>query len=342
MTGPTTEHPILAITAGDPGGVGPEITARVLAEAALWRRAHPVVVAPVRVLEAGAETAGVELSFRKAPSIDEAQFEAGTIDVIEPAHAPKSRFATGRPTPRGGELAYRQIVEAVEVVKITPGAALVTGPISKEALHMAGHDWPGHTELLAHLAGVGDVVMMLAAGSFRISFVTWHVSHREAPDLITRERIETTVRITADALARLGVARPRIAVAGLNPHAGEAGAFGTEEIETIAPAIEALRAEGLEASGPYPPDTVFLRARRGEFDAAVSMVHDHGHAAFKMVAFDRGVNVTLGLPFVRTSVDHGTAYDIAGAGRAEPESMKAAVRLAVRLASEGRGLRGEG
>jgi 4-hydroxythreonine-4-phosphate dehydrogenase len=196
---------------------------------------------------------------------------------------------------------------------------------------MAGHKWPGHTELLAHLAGVRDVVMMLAAGRFRASFVTWHVSYRDAPRLITPARIVMTGRLTHEALRRIGVGRPRIAVSGLNPHAGEAGAFGREEIETIAPAVDELQKAGIDATGPYPPDTVFRRARLGEFDCVVSMVHDQGHVALKLVAFDKGVNVTLGLPFVRTSVDHGTAYDIAGGGRADESSLAAAVRLAARL-----------
>ena len=326
-----SKRPILVITPGDPGGIGPEITAKALAGGKMPARVRPLVVGRASVLERAAAECGLALAPRKVAGVEDAAFEPGAPDVVEPEGGPPGPFAVGRPTAEGGELAWLQIVEAVKIVRAAPGRALVTGPISKEALHMAGHRWPGHTEILAHLAGGADVVMMLAAGRLRASFVTWHTSYLDAPALITTERIVLTARLTREALVKMGVERARIAVAGLNPHAGEAGAFGREEIETIAPAVERLRAEGIDTTGPYPPDTVFRRARLGEFDCVVSMVHDHGHVALKMVAFEKGVNVTLGLPFVRTSVDHGTAYDIAGSGRADPSSLLAAARLAVKL-----------
>jgi 4-phospho-D-threonate 3-dehydrogenase / 4-phospho-D-erythronate 3-dehydrogenase len=210
--------------------------------------------------------------------------------------------------------------------------AIVTAPINKEALRVAGFEWPGHTEMLADLAGARDVRMLLLSGALRVVHVTTHRSLRSAIDAATRDRVLRTIELAAAAGRELGAERPRIAVAGLNPHAGEGGLFGDEEIREIGPAVEAARAAGIDASGPWPPDTVFWRASRGDFDVVVAMYHDQGHIPVKLAGFDDGVNVTLGLPFPRTSVDHGTAFDIAGQGVARWDSMIAALRVAAGMA----------
>ncbi|HEY8642878.1 MAG TPA: 4-hydroxythreonine-4-phosphate dehydrogenase PdxA, partial [Candidatus Dormibacteraeota bacterium] len=216
----------------------------------------------------------------------------------------------------------------VELIQAGAASALVTGPINKEALRLAGYPWPGHTEMLAELCGVPEVRMLLVTDRLRVCHVTTHRSLRSAIEATTRDRVLETIRMTAAGGRRLGFGTPRIAVAGLNPHAGEGGLFGDEEIREIAPAIEAARGEGIDASGPWPADTVFWRASLGEFDFVVAMYHDQGHVPVKLAGFDEGVNVTLGLPFLRTSVDHGTAFDIAGKGRARWQSMAAAIRVA--------------
>jgi 4-hydroxythreonine-4-phosphate dehydrogenase len=216
----------------------------------------------------------------------------------------------------------------VELVEAGTAAALVTGPINKEALRLAGYPWPGHTELLADLCGVPEVRMLLVSDRLRVCHVTTHRSLRSAIDAATRERVLGTIRMTAEAGPRLGFERPRIGVAGLNPHAGEGGLFGDEEIREIAPAVADARGEGIEVSGPWPADTLFWRAAEGVFDFVVAMYHDQGHVPVKLSGFDEGVNVTLGLPFLRTSVDHGTAFDIAGRGVARWQSMAAAIRVA--------------
>ena len=238
----------------------------------------------------------------------------------------------GRVDARAGAAAARCIEAAVTEIQAGRGRALVTAPIHKEALHAAGSPYPGHTEMLQALAGGPPVRMMLANEELRTVLVTIHCSLRDAIERVTRAAVAQTLAITDAALKRMGVAAPRIAVAGLNPHAGEGGLFGDEEIRHIAPAIADARAAGMDASGPYAPDTVFMRARRGEFDVVVAMTHDHGLIPVKYLGVEQGVNVTLGLPFVRTSPDHGTAFDIAGRGLADPASLAAALSMARRLA----------
>ncbi len=212
-------------------------------------------------------------------------------------------------------------------------AAIATAPLNKAAMVSAGFHYPGHTELLAELAGVKDYAMLLAAGKLRVIHTSTHVSLREAIGRVTRERVLTVIRIAHDTLRRMGIPRPRIAVAGLNPHAGEGGLFGTEEIEHIAPAIADARALGLDATGPWPGDTIFYRGARGDFDVVVAQYHDQGHIAVKQAGFETGINLTAGLPFFRVSVDHGTAFDIAWQGKASPQSMIEAILLAAELSA---------
>jgi 4-hydroxythreonine-4-phosphate dehydrogenase len=243
-----------------------------------------------------------------------------------------ARFAPGVLSAEAGRAAYDIIVRAVDEARNGHIQAIATAPVNKEAFRLAGLPWSGHTDLLAHLTGASHVAMMFHSEPLRVVLATVHVALADVPRLLTQSVMETTIALTARELPRFGIERPRIAVAGLNPHAGEHGLFGREEETAIGPAIEACRRRGIDASGPFPADTIFVRARKGEFDVVVACYHDQGLIPVKLVAFGQAVNVTLGLPIVRTSVDHGTAFDIAGTGKADPQSMIAAVLLAAKLA----------
>jgi 4-hydroxythreonine-4-phosphate dehydrogenase len=300
-----TSLPRIAITLGDPRGIGPEITARVLAEG---------VEAEVTVVGADDQIAGMPAR---------AKVPVGTW-----GQGSGERDGDRTRAMRAGRLAGHAVETAVKLALQGEVDAIVTAPAHKHALHLAGFPYPGHTEWLAHLAGDVDVAMMLASGELRVVLVTTHVPFRDVPALLTQDRVIRTGRITAGALREWwGIETPRLAVCAVNPHAGESGLFGDEETRVLRPAAEALG-----AAGPLPADTVFVRAMRGEFDAVLAPYHDVGMTAIKVAAFGRAVNVTLGLPFPRTSPDHGTAFDIAGTGRADPSSMRAAFDLAVRLA----------
>ncbi len=304
--------PRLAVTLGDPRGIGPEIARRAL-EAPL--------AAEIVAIGADDQIAGIPASRRIAVG----SWGEGSGEEGPSSPGPSRAVRAGRIAGAGVETAAR-LALAGEV------DAIVTAPAHKHALNLAGFRWPGHTEWLAHLAGDVDVAMMLAADRLRVVLVTTHVPLRAVPELLTTERIIRTGRVTMTALARWwGIANPRIAVCALNPHAGESGLFGDEEERVIKPAVTALG-----ASGPWPADTIFVRALQGEFDAVLAPYHDVGMTAIKVAAFGRGVNVTLGLPFPRTSPDHGTAFDIAGTGRADPSSMRQALELAVEMAKRER------
>jgi 4-hydroxythreonine-4-phosphate dehydrogenase len=234
---------------------------------------------------------------------------------------------------RAGDAAFRYLQRATELANAGRVGAIATAPLNKEAMHLAGHKYPGHTEILAELTGTKNYAMMLVTDELKVIHVSTHVSLREAIERVRPERELAVIHLAHDSLRKLGVERPRVAVAGLNPHAGESGLFGTEDAEHIAPAVAAAVEEGIDATGPWPPDTVMMRARRGHFDIVVVQYHDQGHIPVKLMGFDTGVNVTVGLPFFRTSVDHGTAFDIAGTGKAEHASMRAALDLARQLAA---------
>lgn len=289
--------PRVAITSGDPAGIGPEVAARAAEDPNVLDACEPILYTP---------PAGVT-------------------------------FVPGVLNGEAGRAAYDVIVRAVEDAKRGVVQAIATAPVNKEAFRLAGLRWTGHTDLLAHLTESPHVAMMFYADAIRVVLATVHIPLAEVSRALTAASLEATITLTARELPSFGVPRPRIAVAGLNPHAGEHGLFGREEQTAIAPAIEACRARGIDVSGPFPADTVFLRARRGEFDVVVACYHDQGLIPVKLVAFGQAVNVTLGLPIVRTSVDHGTAFDIAGKGVANPESMIAAVLLAAKLARRGSG-----
>ncbi len=321
----------LLVTMGDAAGIGPEIIVRAFERGEL---ADAVVVGDVEVLR----RAGSPMTALIDAPEDLAAVPPGCLPVLAPPGlaAGLAALPWGRVDARNGAAAARCIEHAVRLVLAGSGAAIVTAPLHKEALAAAGIAFPGHTEMLQALAAVPGaplppVRMMLANDELKVVLVTIHLSLRRAIEAITFDAVLQTLRI-ADRAARAWTAAPRIAVAGLNPHAGEGGLFGDEEIEIIAPAVRAAAAEGIAASGPLPPDTVFMRARRGEFDLVVAMTHDHGLIPVKYLGVEHGVNVTLGLPFVRTSPDHGTAFDIAGQGRADPASLIAALRMARRLA----------
>ncbi|MFZ5585460.1 MAG: 4-hydroxythreonine-4-phosphate dehydrogenase PdxA [Thermodesulfobacteriota bacterium] len=309
-------RPRVAVTLGDPAGVGPEITARVCLDPEVLSAVEPVVVGRRMLLAAGAMACGLPM-----PAVE--VVEAGLAQEIKP----------GQPSARTGRQAGAFIEKAVEMCAGGRVQAMATAPISKEALQAAGYPDTGHTSLLGRLLGAPRPVMMLAGQSLKVVLATIHVALREVPGLLSPEAI-THAGLVADRDLRryFGLKSPRLAVAALNPHAGESGLFGDEEARIIAPAVAALAAAGVQASGPHPPDTVFWRAARGEFDLVLCMYHDQGLIPLKLLHFEDGVNVTLGLPIIRTSVDHGTAYDIAGKGRANPQSLKAAVLMAGQMA----------
>ena len=290
-----TRLPVIAITAGDPAGIGPEIAVKASRD--------PRVVSSCRCVIYGPHA-----------SADLLPFPAGRVDAA------------------AGRAAHDAIVAAVADARAGRVDAIATAPINKAAFAAAGLPWRGHTELLAHLCGVRDVAMMFWSDRLRVVLATVHIPLAEVPRALTRERLLTTLRIAAASLPRFGMPSPRLAVAGLNPHAGEAGLLGTEDRDTLAPAVEAARQEGIDAIGPLPADTLFVRAARGEFDVVIAAYHDQGLVPVKLLAFGRAVNVTLGLPIVRTSVDHGTAFDIARKGIADEGSLVEAILLAARIA----------
>ncbi|QPF75227.1 4-hydroxythreonine-4-phosphate dehydrogenase PdxA [Roseateles sp. DAIF2] len=331
-----TKRPLL-LTMGDACGIGPEIAAAAWLGTA--EREDLCLVGDVGVLRRALAQRGLSLPLARLGDLAElGRLPPNCLPVWQPDGLPADLLdcPQGRIDARAGRAATLCIEAAVAAIRAGAAAGLVTAPLHKEALHAAGVGYPGHTEMLQALAAAADgalppVRMMLANEELRVVLVTIHVALREAIELLDIERVLQTIRISDAALRRFGLAAPRLAVAGLNPHAGEGGLFGREEIEIIAPAIESARAEGIEASGPYAPDTIFMRARKGEFDLVVAMTHDHGLIPVKYLGVEEGVNVTLGLPFVRTSPDHGTAFDIAGRGIADPSSMRAAIRMARRL-----------
>jgi 4-hydroxythreonine-4-phosphate dehydrogenase len=317
-------QPVLGITMGDPTGAGPEIIVKALHSSPY----RAVVIGDAAVMQAAVEIVKLPIKIKSIKKISEADFADGTIEVIDLHNVDMKKLVRGKVSPIGGSAAYDYIETATKLALAKEIAAIVTAPLNKEALNLAGYDYPGHTEILAHLCNVSDDVMMLVAGDLRVSHVTTHVSLRQACDLVKKDRIIRVLQLTNQAIRKMVVTKPRLAVSGLNPHAGEGGLFGNEEIEEIAPAVADARASGLNVVGPLPPDTVFWRAGQGEFDAVIAMYHDQGHIALKMADFERGVNVTLGLPIIRTSVDHGTVFDKAGKGTANPTSMIEAMKLA--------------
>jgi len=323
----------IGITMGDPAGVGPEVVMKALAHAATYETARPLVIGDARRLSQAAAIARLALDVRAVAEPEQARFEHGTVDCIDLGLVPAD-LPFGKLSAVAGEAAYRYIERAVTLARERRIDALCTAPLNKEALNAAGHRYPGHTELLAELTGTREVSLLLLAPKLRVIHVTTHIGLLDAIEKIDAGLVERTIQRGRDLLLRAGIADPRIAVCGINPHAGEGGLFGRGEEEAkIVPAIAACTARGWRVEGPLPADTLFFRAMRDDFDLVVAMYHDQGHGPVKAVAFDLGVNVTAGLPVVRTSVDHGTAFDIAGTGKADERSMLEALRQAALLAA---------
>ncbi len=320
--------PLLAITMGDAAGSGPEIIAKALADLEIRGMCRPVVVGDAATMQAALKITGVTGEMRTIAKLAEASFKEGIIEVIDLHNIQLDRLKRGQVDTMAGKAAYEYIKLATAMTLKGECDALVTSAINKEALNKAGYHYDGHTHLLAELCRATDVAMMLVSGRLRVSHVTTHVSLRRAIELVRAERILVVLKLTDDALREMGIERPHIAVAGLNPHAGEGGLFGDEEAKYITPAIEKARQQGMDVTGPLPADSVFLRTAQGQFDAAVAMYHDQGHIALKMLGITEGVNVTLGLPIIRTSVDHGTVFGKAGKGTADPKSLIEAIKLA--------------
>jgi 4-hydroxythreonine-4-phosphate dehydrogenase len=326
-------RPLLAITMGDPAGIGPEIIAKAVKDGDVHEVCRPVIIGDPEMMRRAAEIVGASATMRVVDRLDDCGSDPGVIEIL-PAGA-STRVEFGKVSAAGGRAAYAALEYAARLALGRSIAGIVTAPLNKEGLAQAGWVGVGHTELLARLCGTPEdqVAMLLASEKLKIAHVSTHVALRQAIDLVTSARVATTARLAARATERMLGRAPRLAVAGLNPHAGESGLFGLEDREQIAPAVELLSREGWNVSGPLPPDTVFLRACSGEFDVVVAMYHDQGHIPAKLSGLTETVNVTLGLPIIRTSVDHGTAYDIAGTGKADARNLGRAILLAAALAA---------
>ncbi len=321
--------PLLGITMGDPVGVGPEIISKALVDPRVLQCCRPVIYGDAARLMAGAATAGIRMRIAETSSIQKVRIGYDGILVVNPATLDADGLEWGKPTPESAKAMAAYLEAAVDDAIAGRIAAIVTGPIHKLALKLADSHHSGHTEILAQRTGTQNYAMMLAGKRLKVVLATTHIPIERVPRALTRQGITNIVALTDRALkTRFGLPAPRIAVAGLNPHAGESGLFGSEEQTIIGPAIDLAAFQGIAVTGPHPPDTVFLTASKGAYDAVVAMYHDQGLGPFKMIHFDDGVNTTLGLPIIRTSVDHGTAYDIAGTGQASPTSMVAAIAMA--------------
>jgi 4-hydroxythreonine-4-phosphate dehydrogenase len=342
----TFDHrPILGISVGDPGGIGPEIAAKALNQGDIYEICRPLLVADTRVMVDVLRFTGLGLKLNRIQSPADGRFEHGTMDIFHLANMEVTGLRYKEVTPEQGQASFEYVAKLIELALKGAIDGTVTGPINKASINAAGHHFAGHTEIYAKLTKTRDYAMMLAHGDFRVVHVSTHVSLREACNLVKKDRILRIIDLTEDALKKLGISVPRIGVAGLNPHSGEGGMFGLEDLEEILPAVDHAVKSGKNVEGPIPADTVFSKMKGGMYDAVVVMYHDQGHVPMKLLGFEYdqktgtwgavgGVNVTLGLPIVRTSVDHGTAFGKAGEGRANPQSMIEAIHLAARLAEK--------
>ncbi len=325
--------PVIGITMGDPVGIGPEILIKALASADLYGFCRPVVFGDMTCLEREKINLKASVSLKLIETIQDSSFSTGIINIFAVSSLDPATTIYARPSKETSRAMAEYIVQAVNAALEQKIDALVTAPINKKSLQDSGCDYPGHTEMLADLTGAEDVVMMLAGKKLRVVLVTIHCPLSRVPQLLDSDKILKTISVTHKSLKTcFSISSPKLAVAALNPHAGENGLFGTEEMKIIMPAIKEAREKGLDVTGPFPSDTIFYQAAQGKFDAVVCMYHDQGLIPLKLLHFDDGVNVTLGLPIIRTSVDHGTAYDIAGKGIASPASLISAVKLAAQMA----------
>lgn len=318
----------VGFTMGDAAGIGPEIIVKACAQGL---KAPAVVFGDAAAMRRAAQALGARLDIIDIDTAAQATGSPGSIEVVSCSAPLPDDLPIGRASAPAGQAAYDYLCGAIDAAQAGHIRAIVTAPLNKHSMHLAGIDQPGHTEILAERTHTTDFAMMLANPELRVLLVTIHMALADVPRAITSQAEARAIRLADRACRQMGIARPRIAVAGLNPHAGEDGKFGREDLDVIAPAIAEARAAGMDVSGPWPGDTVFMRARRGEFDIVVAQYHDQGLIPVKYLGVDQGVNVTVGLPFVRTSVDHGTAFDIAGKGLADPASLVAAFDLALAM-----------
>lgn len=337
--------PLLAITMGDAAGIGPEIIAKALSLDEVYQVCRPLVVGDAVAIKMGLDVANLSLSINKVGAPEDGLYKRGIIDILSLDNINASALVMGKPQAMAGKASVESVMKAAEMAMRDEVDGIVTAPLNKEAMNMAGYKYPGHTELLAELAHTQDYAMMLLAGNLRVVHVTTHVALSQVPVLITKDRVFKKIRAAQEAARSLGFERPRIGVAGLNPHSGEGGLFGKEEIEVITPAIDEAKKAGMLVEGPVPSDTIFSKALGGVYDVIVAMYHDQGHIPVKLHGFRldeisgkweevSGVNMTVGLPFIRTSVDHGTAYGKAGRreGTANPQSLVDAIKIAAKMA----------
>jgi 4-hydroxythreonine-4-phosphate dehydrogenase len=321
----------IGITMGDPSGIGPEIILKSFEKAGI-RNKRIIVIGDYLIMHAAHVLLKVKsFKLHRVFNVTECLFNNQTLNILDLQIVDIKAFRPGVVSAASGNAAFEAIRKAVDLAKNMEIDAIVTAPLNKEALHLAGHNYPGHTEILAGLTDTEDYAMFLYDKKLRVIHVSTHISLLEAIRGLKRERIEKVIEMANDIMKRLGDGEPKIAVAGINPHSGENGLFGNEEIKEIIPAIKTMKSKGINVSGPCPPDTVFLQAVEGKYDIVVAMYHDQGHIPLKLLGFNSGVNVTMGLPFIRTSVDHGTAFEIAWQGKANENSMVEAVKLALRL-----------
>ena len=334
---------------GDPGSIGPEVAVRAFAQNSVYGKCRPLLVGDLGVLTKAIRFTGESLAVNSIKTAGDGKYERGTVDLFDMANVDLSKFEMGRVSAMAGQAAFQYVVKAIELAQAGDVDGTVTGPINKEAINLAGHHFSGHTEIYAHYTNTKKDAMLLVEDNLRVIHVSTHVSLRQACDLVQKGRILEVIELLNQACIGFEIENPRIAVAGLNPHAGDGGLFGDEEEKEIIPAIKEARRRGIDVIGPEPPDTLFAKARGGSIDGCVAMYHDQGHIPFKMVGFQwdsqkgkmksvRGVNITLGLPIIRVSVDHGTAMDIAGKGIASPDAMLLAIDYATKMARRRREL----
>ncbi|MEO9474387.1 MAG: 4-hydroxythreonine-4-phosphate dehydrogenase PdxA [Cyclobacteriaceae bacterium] len=336
------KKPILAVTMGDPAGIGPEIAAKLFASETPYATSLPLVVGNADVMKKAVALLGVNTKVNVINEVGQAVFENGILNVFDIECEDSGNIEFGKVSVEAGDVAFRSVTTAIDLAmkKLVDGT--VTGPIHKESINKAGHHFAGHTEIYAHYTGTKKYAMLLVEENFKVIHVSTHVSLRQACDLVKKERVLEVIHLINNGLKSLKIEKPRIGVAGLNPHASDGGLFGTEDTDEILPAIEAARAEGIIVDGPIPPDTLFAMAYGGKYDGCVAMYHDQGHIPFKVIGFNwdqktkkmksvKGVNITMGLPIVRTSVDHGTAFEIAGKSIASPDALYHAIEYAEKL-----------
>ncbi len=339
----TTYKPVIGISMGDPSGIGPEICIKALSKKSVYDSCNPIIIGDANLLRDTALKLGIDVKIKSVGAVSDSKFVFGEIDVFDLQNVDQTVCKPGKVSAMSGEAAFQAVYTVIRLAMDGKIDATVTAPINKESIHKAGHEFSGHTEIYAHFTKTNKYAMLLADEGLRVIHVTTHVSLRKACDLCKKDRIKEVIQLIDDACRQFGISKPKIAVAGLNPHAGENGLFGDEEINEIIPAIKEAVNSGYDVEGPVPPDTMFVKAVQGKYDGCVAMYHDQGHIPFKLEGFKwdnekqalksvKGVNITLGLPIIRTSVDHGTAFEIAGRGIASEDALMVAMDYAIRMA----------